>query len=136
MILIAEEDRRCFMNYYLRMIFLFIFALIIYNCEIFHKRIYYYSNVDSNIRIPIGTKIYYSDLYVGRITTIKYFLGENEKEIEFYLFNEFFTLAKYNSKLIFEIDENNIIKRISIVTDSEDSFLLPERGYIDSIVLR
>jgi len=114
--------------------FLFLSIFIIFSCDILHRKNIYYADVDFNISIPIGTRIYYSDLYVGRVSKIFYCVKEREKVIEFYLFEEFLYIAKKDSVLILKTDEVNNIKMISIHTNSEDSVLLPERGYFNSTI--
>jgi len=129
--------KRYFKIIILSLAVILILGFIIYNSEIFNKRIFYYANVDFNINIPIGTRIYHSDLRIGRVSKIYYFLERKEKMIEFYLFEDFSFIARYNSKLILRVDEENNIRRISICIDDTDlGLLIPEREFFDSIVVR
>jgi hypothetical protein len=129
------------MKRYIKYIIIFLVIVvfsffIIFNSDIFHEKYYYYSNIDFYVSVPVDTRIYFSDLYVGRVKSIRYDIEKEEKIIEFYIFVEYINLLKFSSKLILRVDDENNLKRIYIYKDKKDSTLIPEGGYLDSIVER
>jgi hypothetical protein len=112
----------------LKSVLLVLFVFTITNCENLQKKIFYYTNLDFDARLSPGTRIYYGDCYVGRVTEILIRIEEKEKIVKFFLFIEYQTIAREGSKIIFKIENDNIVNRIEISPDIDfiNSDILPE----------
>jgi hypothetical protein len=49
------------MKMHFRLILLMLFVFIITSCENLQKKVYFYADVDFDLRLSVGTKIYYGE---------------------------------------------------------------------------
>ena len=118
------------------LILILLLLLAFLSCESLKKKTFYHTDLDFDTKIFIGTRIYYGDVYVGRVSKIYISIEKKEKEVEFFLFVEYSDIGREGSKIIFKVDSDNIVKWIDIVTeiDFENSIKLPEGGYFISTI--
>ena len=126
------------MKIHLKLTLIILFVFIIISCESFSKKTYFYTFLDFNTRLSIKTPIYYGGIIVGRVTEIIVFVEEKEKRVKFFIFTDYRNIAREGSKIIFKLDNDNIVKWIDISPDIdfENSNILKDEGEFISIIDR
>ncbi|MCL1929355.1 MAG: MCE family protein [Treponema sp.] len=124
------------MKIYLKLVLLILIVFLVTSCESFAKKTFFYANLDFNTRLSTKSPIYYGGVIIGRVTEILVLIEEKEKRIKFFIFEDYRTIAREGTKIIFKIDNDNIVKWIDISPDIDfkNSDMLPEEGYFISIM--
>ena len=88
--------------------------------------------------LHVSAKINYGDVFVGRVSSILVFIERQEKTVKLFLFEEYRTIAREGSQIIFRVNNDNKVKRIDIFKDIdfENTIKLPENGSFISIIKR
>jgi hypothetical protein len=124
------------MKFNIRLVLITLYVFFIFNCEYFDKKTLFYTNLDLNANLPTGTRIYYGNAHIGRVTEITLLIEEKKNRVKFFIYDDYRTIAREGAKIVFKLDSDNIVRRIEISPDIdfESSSMLPEKGYFIPII--